>query len=332
MKTLLFTAQKNEGPFILEWVAYHRAIGFTDIVVFSNDCTDGSDLLLDELATQGLVQHIRTEPTPEQTAQYCAAGLMEEMEIFREADWVSWLDIDEYLNIQVADHTVPALVSALGDASGVIMNWRLFGDSGIPAWNGGLVIEDFTRCARPRNKNNDPVKSFYRPNEIVKEIYTHRPVFTSDIADSGQYFLDSEGGRVPTEFLTTMRPHGPPLQVLQPQNRKYRLAQVNHYAVMSFDVFSMKKFRGAGMKPIGADASERGKRYGDKFWVKRNRNEVQDTSIQRHVPALKQLRQEWLAKPKIRAAHYDCCAALAHRLVELEASGHPMTPSAAGLG
>ena len=33
---------RDEGPYLLEWVAYHRLIGFTDIVVCSNDCVDGS--------------------------------------------------------------------------------------------------------------------------------------------------------------------------------------------------------------------------------------------------------------------------------------------------
>lgn len=36
------TSMKDEGPYLLEWVAYHRAIGFTDIVVAANDCSDGT--------------------------------------------------------------------------------------------------------------------------------------------------------------------------------------------------------------------------------------------------------------------------------------------------
>ena len=46
---LVLSTMKNEGPFVLEWVAHHRAIGFDGFVIFSNDCTDGTDRILDRL-------------------------------------------------------------------------------------------------------------------------------------------------------------------------------------------------------------------------------------------------------------------------------------------
>ena len=46
MKITAVTTQKNEGAFLLKWIAYHRLIGFTDIVILSNDCEDGSDEML----------------------------------------------------------------------------------------------------------------------------------------------------------------------------------------------------------------------------------------------------------------------------------------------
>ena len=30
-RKVLFSAMKNEAPFVLEWIAYHKVIGFTDI-------------------------------------------------------------------------------------------------------------------------------------------------------------------------------------------------------------------------------------------------------------------------------------------------------------
>ncbi len=51
-RVMLVTTVKDEGPNILEWVAYHRMIGFSDIVVFQNDSFDTtarSLRLLDEL-------------------------------------------------------------------------------------------------------------------------------------------------------------------------------------------------------------------------------------------------------------------------------------------
>ena len=42
---------RNEAAFLLDWLAHHRATGFTDFLVFSNDCTDGTDLMLDSPCT-----------------------------------------------------------------------------------------------------------------------------------------------------------------------------------------------------------------------------------------------------------------------------------------
>ena len=53
MKITAVTTQKNEGAFLLEWIAYHKIIGFTDIVILSNDCEDGSDEMLDHLSKSG---------------------------------------------------------------------------------------------------------------------------------------------------------------------------------------------------------------------------------------------------------------------------------------
>ena len=51
MRITSITPMKNEAPFLLEWVAYHRLIGVNDILVFTNHCTDGTDLMLERLDT-----------------------------------------------------------------------------------------------------------------------------------------------------------------------------------------------------------------------------------------------------------------------------------------
>ncbi len=34
---------KNEGPYIVEWIAYHRAIGVDNFLIYTNGCEDGTD-------------------------------------------------------------------------------------------------------------------------------------------------------------------------------------------------------------------------------------------------------------------------------------------------
>ena len=58
MRILAVTTLRNEAPFIVEWVAHMRAIGVTDLLVYTNDCDDGTDALLAVLAKHGALHHI----------------------------------------------------------------------------------------------------------------------------------------------------------------------------------------------------------------------------------------------------------------------------------
>ena len=65
VRFLAVTSMRNEGAFLLEWLAHHRAVGFTDVLVFSNDCDDGTDAMLDRLAQLGWLTHVPIRgPTP----------------------------------------------------------------------------------------------------------------------------------------------------------------------------------------------------------------------------------------------------------------------------
>ncbi|MEY8840170.1 glycosyltransferase family 2 protein, partial [Cribrihabitans sp. XS_ASV171] len=55
MRITAVTCVKNEGPFLLEWIAFNRLLGVTDFLFYSNDCTDATDRLLDALAARGIV-------------------------------------------------------------------------------------------------------------------------------------------------------------------------------------------------------------------------------------------------------------------------------------
>lgn len=57
LSACLIACVRDKGPFIAEWVAYHRAIGFTDILIWSNDCVDGSDKVLTQMQRMGLIHH-----------------------------------------------------------------------------------------------------------------------------------------------------------------------------------------------------------------------------------------------------------------------------------
>ena len=106
---------KDEGPFILEWLAWHKAIGVTDFVVFSNDCTDGTDDLLDRLDVLGHITHL---PNPASLSgstffQPFALGFVQSMPVFKAAEFILSIDVDEFINIHRGEGTLDDLLKSV---------------------------------------------------------------------------------------------------------------------------------------------------------------------------------------------------------------------------
>ena len=57
----VFTTMKNEGPYMLEWVAFHKTLGVDHFVIFTNDCEDGTDDIARRLQELGVASHVPNE-------------------------------------------------------------------------------------------------------------------------------------------------------------------------------------------------------------------------------------------------------------------------------
>ena len=94
MRALAITSVKNEGPFLLEWLAHHRAVGFTDFLVFSNDCDDGTDAMLDRLAELGWLTHLPNPGPWKEGPQWAALKRADAHPLVAQADWIAVIDVD----------------------------------------------------------------------------------------------------------------------------------------------------------------------------------------------------------------------------------------------
>ena len=179
MKITAVTTQKNEGAFLLEWIAYHKLIGFTDIVILSNDCEDGSDVMLDHLSKSGEITHVHNDgPYDDRGIQFAALKLADRQQAVKEADWVMHLDIDEFLNNHLGEDHVSDLIAALPEADAIALTWRMFGNNGIIEYKDRLVTDQFARAA-PKIMHWPwrafMIKTLYRNNGIYGKIGVHRP-------------------------------------------------------------------------------------------------------------------------------------------------------------
>jgi len=95
---------RNEGAFLLEWLAHHQACGVTDFLVFSNDCDDGTDAMLDRLDALGWLTHVRNPGPHPEGPQWAALKLADTHPLVTGADWLLPLDIDEFVNVHTGDN------------------------------------------------------------------------------------------------------------------------------------------------------------------------------------------------------------------------------------
>jgi hypothetical protein len=126
VKTALIAIAKNEGPYIREWVVYHKKVcGFSEIFVYENDSTDNTRSELDNMAAEGLCSWKpwpRSEHNPPQQKAYWDA----EKKRKKEWDWMCLLDVDEFLVLRTNEQ-IGKFVSRFDEETGSIsFNWAIF--------------------------------------------------------------------------------------------------------------------------------------------------------------------------------------------------------------
>jgi hypothetical protein len=305
---VLLSAMRNEGPDVLEWVAFHRLIGFGKIVVYTNDCTDGSDDLFDALAALGWVEHHRHQPPPKLAPQDAVAALALKNPSVRGADWLLWIDADEFFN-PAAGH-LSGLIAAIGAADGIALNWRNFGDGGHDTGPNDLVLAAFTQAAAISHRQSRTVKTLHRMDDRVQSLFIHRPIWRQGVAVK---LLSGSGQVLDPQFVFSQKKNARPEEMVERSQQGYGFGQINHYVIKALERVAFKqKRRGNGLM-----AGARSGRFGFGYLRRFNQNDEVDLTIQRHLPALRALIAEALQDPAVAQAYHACQARFAAMLADL---------------
>lgn len=307
-RTCIVTTMKNEGPFILEWLAYHRAIGVDDFLIYTNDCSDGTDTMLDMLQRKGLVQH-RENPFREMNLkpQHAALQAAEAEPLIQNCGWAICMDVDEFIDIKIGDGTLATLYAAMGDANMISLTWRLFGNSDVHEYEDSFLIGQFHLCAPEVVRKPHQAwgfKTLFRNIGIYKKLGVHRPKGLKPDLWPQIRWLNGSGQRMPKEMIrngwrSTTETYG------------YDWVSLNHYAVRSAESFLVKRDRGR-VNHVDRD-------QGMHYWFRMNHNAVEERTIQRMIPALQAEWDRLLADPEIRAAHEHSVACHRAKIAELRA-------------
>lgn len=169
---------KNEGPYLKEWIEYHKLVGVERFYFYDNESDDNTKEVLEPYINNGTVVYhlLPNHPITKQVPQVEAYNDA----IFKYRSittWMAMIDIDEFI-VPVEKSSIPEFLIDYEQYPGVVVNWVCFDSNGhdkAPISHGGMVIANYTRVRK--NHNERTVKSIVNPKQVVKYISPHHGVY-----------------------------------------------------------------------------------------------------------------------------------------------------------
>lgn len=297
---------KDEAPYLLEWFAHHMAVGFTDILVYTNDCSDGTDTMLMRLEELGLGYHRRNDIPEGIKPQPSALKYAQVEPIVQDSDWVMVFDADEFLNVKYGDGTLTDLISAAGKADGIVVTWRSFGSGGVVDWSRQSVTEQYQYAAPELWNKGWGVKTLFKFKPEHWKLGIHRPKMKrksleTNYPDSIQWL---NGSGLPMEDYFKYRGWRSIRRTVG-----YNWVQLNHYAVKSVDAYALRKLRG--------NVNNKKDKYNADYWALQDRNEIREPSVLRHAAARDAILKELLKDKILSKLHYAAIEKVEAKLDEI---------------
>ncbi|VXD18746.1 hypothetical protein PL8927_610008 [Planktothrix serta PCC 8927] len=255
---------KNEAPYLMEWLEFHKLVGVERFYLYNNNSTDETlDIIEPYIKSGQVILHNWPFSPGQQTLAYehCL-----ETYCF-ESQWIAFIDLDEFL-YPTEHRNLRDVLKELSEVPAVGVNMLYFGTSGHLTRPDGLQIENFTMRGTDDFKDNKLIKSIVHPDLVLPPTCPHffPPINpqTYGVTENQQPLLSSMTAEVSVQKL-----------------------RINHYCTRSQADMIQKAMRGDAFFP----------------WQKSlegledlNRNDIQDLTIQRFVAPLKQALQSKMSQ------------------------------------
>ena len=252
---------KDEGPYLREWIEFHRLVGVERFYLYDNGSADNSREVLSPYVEQGIavVRDWPIWPAQIQAYDHCLKHNGSD------ARWIAFIDIDEFL-FSPTGRPVAELLVEFERWPGVGVNWCVFGSSGHRTMPPGLVIESYLHRSEGEGPNRH-IKSIVDPRQVRAFCVPH-------------FFMYREGWAVDENHRPITK--GP---LTFTERVSFSRLRVNHYAVKSEQEFRSKLERGP------ADSSVPKRDLWDEAGIQRRLklwNDVEDRDILVYLPALRE--------------------------------------------
>ncbi|TCP87147.1 glycosyl transferase family 2 [Rhizobium sp. PP-CC-2G-626] len=187
MRVAIGAVMKDEAPYIIEWTAFHIALGF-EIIIADNGGTDDTSALLSALDRAGFITRIDLRNL--QQVQLKAYRAIIRTAKSKGVDILGFMDVDEFF---CRSHPIVSMMPEMGSshladlfrkfsATQFSFHWKNFGGGSSDLDLRKPVLERFHRHAQQTFHPNVNVKSFF----LVSSVTNWPSVFTL-----GSYVISS---------------------------------------------------------------------------------------------------------------------------------------------
>ncbi|MCC3528786.1 MAG: tetratricopeptide repeat protein [Microcoleus sp. PH2017_22_RUC_O_B] len=255
-KLSLCAIMKDEAPYLIEWLEFHKLVGVERFYLYNNNSADNTlDIVKSYVQSGEVVLHDWPFSPQQQSSAYEHC-----LEAYRqESEWITFLDLDEFLFPTEKDNLIEVL-EEFDSVPAVGVNTLIFGSCGHETRPEGLQIENFTQRSQDDFEPNRYIKSIVRPEQILRPNCPH-------------FFVPVNNE------LFTVTENNEPLTSSISERLSVQKLRVNHYYTRSKQEMKQKVMRGDAFFPWRKALS---------VLEARDRNEVEDLTIQRFVPKLRQ--------------------------------------------
>jgi|SRR5579871_2432700 len=249
---------KDEAPYLLEWLAFHKIVGVDLFVLYDNGSTDGGP---DLIRRSSFARNVKLIEWPDRPGQISAYRHFH-ANYAHDFTWAAFIDLDEFI-VPLAGASIREILmrKIYEPYADILLNWLIFGPSGHDKQPSGTVIENFTLRIPEGADANRHVKSLVRTKDLV------RIGSTPHIFDCARPTCNARGEKVMSYAMQPTACHD--------------VMVINHYFTKSAEEWEFKRKRGRG------DSLDP---YGDKIFADvRAQATIPDPRALRFMPRLKAL-------------------------------------------
>lgn len=213
---------RNEVRSIVEWLAYYKALGFDEFLIYDNESTDGTEVILRALDEAGELIYL---DWPHAIGRWPQRRAYEHARKWASAEWLAFFDADEFLVLQ-QDAGIGAFLRRFpSDVAAVVVNWVVFGSDGQARYLPLPVTERF----------GDALPQGASWNRVVKTLGRRKM-----LAGTGIHRVNPGTGRYVTTSGAEAQFDGP----MRTTTAETGIATLHHYIVKSHEEFEEKLQRG----------------------------------------------------------------------------------------